>query len=241
MRDSIIIKYREIIAKRYDYKQIKKKPNVPVDITEEVTGEIRNFFLDHLYPEPQQREKLDLAFAELENFVLNPSKVWGLLGNLTSAIFRFGLQLPAALRTGQISLRAFNSAKKFEDVLIQTALDKGYSNSLTDEQFYDCMRSIPHEQIDYFIDEVGLLFSSFSDTNLLAKTIEIMEDVLDKMRANKKLYSKSEIRAIELGVAIIQNGYNLFIKYDKKMKKEMADFITDNEKSFIKELHGKKK
>src|ERR1700683_1575523 len=88
MKYHLISQYRNLVAKRYDYEILKDHPDMPANITVDVVQAVKQYFLENLYPEPELRMKLDSAFAELENYILHPAKVWDLLGNLTKAIFR---------------------------------------------------------------------------------------------------------------------------------------------------------
>ena len=240
MKYQLINKYRDIVAKRYEYDEVKKIPGIPDSITPEVVDTLRSYFLQNLYPEPSQRAKLDAAFAELQNYVLHPAKVWDLLGNITSAIFRFGLQFPAAIRAGFISLEAYTSANHFENTLTAAAVAKGVTIPVSDEEFYQCLVAIPKKDLYRFISELEKLFESFTNTELLGKTISIMQDVVDKMKNKPDMYSANEIEAIELGLDIMKKGYGLFVKYDDIMKKEILNLITDNEMNFIEGLYPKK-
>jgi hypothetical protein len=237
MKYHLIDKYREVVAKRYDYALIKNHPEMPANITPEIVDSLKRYFLDNLYPVPETRAKLDAAFMELEGYVSQPAKVWDLLGNLTAAIFRFGLQLPTALRAGLHSLKAYSSAKLFENALLQAALEKKYSIPLSDEQFYECLKAIPIKELEHFINEVGELFRSFTDTALLEKTIDMMTDVLKHMKSKPEMYSTNETDAIDLGLEILQKGHDLFMHYDDAMKDSILEFITGNEKKFIAGLH----
>jgi len=238
MKYHLINKYRALVAERYEYKNVKKNLKLPDNITPEIVETLRQYFLTNLYPEPEQRAKLDAAFAELENYVMHPAKVWDLLGNITSAIFKFGFQFPAAIKAGLISLEAYTSAKHFENTLTTAALQKGLSQPVTDKQFYDCLIAIPKKDLYQFISELEHLFASFTNTTLLSKTIGIMEDVIAKMKAKKDMYSKNDIEAIELGLDIMRKGYDLFISYDEDMKNEILQLITDSEKKFIDSLYN---
>lgn len=237
LKHHLINKYREMIAKRYDYAVIKANPDVPDDITEEVVESLKGYFLQHLYPPPEERERLDAAFSELENYVSQPAKVWGLLGNLAGAIFRFGRQFMSALRAGLVSLEAHTSAKRFEATLLQEAIDKGYSIPLTDEQFMDCITAIPFHQMERFINDVGALFSAFANTTLLEKTMLIMKDVLAQMKRKSNLYGPTEVEAIQLGLDIMAEGDKLFRSYNDRLKKDIVLFITANERKFVEDLY----
>ncbi|HWB63274.1 MAG TPA: hypothetical protein VG603_07190 [Chitinophagales bacterium] len=240
MKRHLINKYRGLVAARYDYKAIKNHPDMPEGITPEIVDSLKGYFLGSLYPEPETREKLDAAFAELENYVLHPAKVWDILGNLTSAIFKFGLQFPSALRAGLISLEAYTSAKHFENTLLAAALKGGYKIPVSDEEFYECLTHIPKPELEKFIEELSHLFRSFTNTELLGKTIGIMEDVLARMKSKPDLYGENEVEAIELGLDIMRKGHALFVEYDDEMKEFILQFIANNERNFIESLYEAK-
>ena len=237
MKSHLINKYRTVVASRYDYQTIKKNKKIPKGITPVMVDSLWDYFLNNLYPEAVQREKLDAAFSELENFMMHPSKVWDLLGNITSAVFRFGFQFPAAVKAGIVSMEAYTSAKHFENTLTHAATDKGFSVPVTDEQFYECLVAIPKEELEKFISELEHLFASFTNTDLLAKTISIMQDVVRKMEDKGSMYSANEVEAIQLGLDIMQKGYDLFIDYDDEMKEALLLFVTNNEKAFLNSLY----
>lgn len=237
MKHHLINKYRGVVAARYDFKEIKKTVKIPKGITSGMINALRNYFLTNLYPESAQREKLDAAFSELENYMVHPSKIWNLLGNITSAVFRFGFQFPAAVKAGIVSMEAYTSAKHFENTLTHGALDKGFTIPLTDEQFYSCLTAIPKTDLEKFISELEQLFASFTNTELLEKTISIMNDVVAKMKSKSDIYGPSEVEAIELGIDIMQKGLELFINYDDETKQAILDFVTNNEKAFLDSLY----
>lgn len=240
LRYYIIDKYRENIAGRYQYDTLKVK-GLPPKITKEVVDSLRDYFLENLYPEATQREKLDAAFSNLESYVKSPAKVFDLLGNLTSAIFKFGFQFPAALKAGLISLEAYTAAISYENLLTQTVETQKLQMPITDEQLLDALTVLPEKEIERFIVDLEKLFFTFTNTELLEKTISIMEEVMERMRSKPNLYDKSEIEAIQLGLSIMQKGYSLFMQYDDEMKELMVNFITENERKFLADIRNRKK
>jgi len=241
LKDHLIIKYRESITQRYDYDTIKNDPNLPMSFTRETVDEMRNFFLDNLYSMPKEREKLDAAFKQLESYVSNPAKVWGLLGNVAAAIFEFGFHFPSALRTGIVSLQTHTSARNFEANLLQAAVDRKYKAPLTEAQFHECLAALPKEQVNTFIDELTELFKSISDTTLLEKTIHILKNVLKRMGEKKDLYGPDDRSAIQLGINILNKGYKLLSQYDETTKKDIVEYITYSETKFLDSLGKGKK
>ena len=234
----LINKYRELIARRYD-DVIKNIDKTGINLGRDVAIEIKDFFLENVYPEPAQRQKLDRAFAELRNFTTQPQLIWGLLGSLPMALFQFGSQLPHAIRAGMTSLQAYTSAIGFEDAMLTAAIDKGYTEPLSDEQFFDCLRAIPHKSLDTFINEASVLFVVISDATLLSKTINIMKDVIARMKSKPHLYNNDQIEAIQMGLDLMEKGYELLEPYAEDTKQEIITFISENEKKFIAEIHGK--
>jgi hypothetical protein len=239
LRNHLIEKYRESIYKRYDFKKIKKDPMLPKGFDEKVANELRAFFLDSLYSSPQEREKLDAAFAQLESYVNNPSKITGVIGNLAAAIFQFGFHLPAAIKTGIDTLQTHTAARKFEDRLYQNAIDLKFKAPLTDEQFNQCMAALPEDQVEHFIKVLVDLFNHISDDVIMEKTIRILEDVLKRMKERNDLYGKHDHEAIQLGISILSSGRNLLLKYDDDLKKGIVEFVKYSELKFMKELRAK--
>jgi hypothetical protein len=243
LKNHLIDKYRESIKARYDFDVVKKDKRFPRMFTRETVDELRDFFLENLYSPPAHREKLDAAFKQLETYVAHPTKIWGLLGNLASAIFQFGFHFPAALRTGMTALHTHTTARHFEDMLLQAAIDKNYTVPLTDDQFHECLASLDGEMLQRFIGELTELFMAITDTSLLEKTIHILKDVLKRMKERKDLYGPEDHDAIQLGIDILQKGYELLRKYDEETKIAIVEFVTYNELGFIESLKpgGKKK
>ena len=239
LEDHLIDKYRQIIAERYNYVKLTEYKPLPEGMTEQMVDEIRGFFLESIYPEPTKRHELDDAFAQLQNYIHQPAKVWGILGNLTAAIFKFGTMLPAALKTGMVSLEAFTAAKSFEHTMLRAAREADYDVPLTNEQFLEILSKLPRQQLDSFAKDVGRLFRSMADTRLLSKTIEIMQDVIKQMESKPRLYTKDEIDGIKMGLNIMKEGYALFKEYPEKTKDQMVDYIVDREMQFIDEIYFK--
>lgn len=235
LKDHLIDKYRQLVADRYDYNLIKD--SLPNHVGKEEVEALRYYFLHYLYPEPDARKELDEAFSYLEGYVTQPKKVWGILGNIAGAIFRFGSMLIDALKAGLVSLDAHVAAKRFEEDLYMAALRGGYDIPLSDEQFRDCMRNIDRRRVERFIDDVGKLFTSMSNTKLLGKTIEIMNDVVAKMESRKRIYTTEEVEGIKLGITILEKGYELFKDFPETTKKAVVAFIVEKEHRFTEELY----
>ncbi|MBX2901969.1 MAG: hypothetical protein KF872_00340 [Chitinophagales bacterium] len=230
---SLIERYRETIHARYQFSQIKDNKNLPDFFTQEKADELRNFFLQNLYPDINKRQELDAAFARLESYVNDPAKIWGILGNLTAAIFRFGILFPKAIKAGIETLHTHTAARNFEELLLQTALKQNLTAPVTEAQLLQCIADLPQKKIQQFIDELCNLFLIITDTKMLEKTIGILEDVATRMKANTKTYDKNDVQAILLGANILKMGKELMQQYNDHEKKAIVEFIAQTETKFI--------
>lgn len=225
----IINKFREMVSQRYEYADLKERFDLPNEITESVIGEIKTYFLSSIYPEATKRRELEDAFAGLGSYVKSPRKIWGLLGNMSRALFKFGRQFPTALKAGMSGLDAFLGAKNFEAEMVTQASSMNISAPMSDDDFEKVMAKLPKEDIDKFIVDVEKLFKIMTNTTLIEKTVAILDNVADTMRNKPNIYPKEEVDGIMLGRGILEDGYELFSKYEEKTKQLMVKTIHDNE------------
>jgi hypothetical protein len=218
-----------MVNQRYFYHDLAKRFTLPATINESVIDEIKIYFLESIYPEASKRKELEAAFAGLGSYVKSPRKIWGLLGNMSRALFKFGRQFPLALKAGMSGLDAFLGAKNFEAEMVKQAHSMDINDVEDDESFEKVMAKLPKHEIDKFIKDVQQLFKIMTNTTLIQKTIEILDNVVDTMRNKPNVYPKNEIDGILLGKDILVKGHALFSKYDESTKQQMVDIIYKNE------------
>jgi Mg2+ and Co2+ transporter CorA len=235
----IIEKFREMVEKRYDYKELKLRFDLPDNITEGIIDEIENYFLTTIYPPAKERKELEEAFRDLANYVKQPRKIWNLFGDMARAIFKFGRHFMSALRAGMDALDSFVGAKNFEASMSEIANKNGIKPPMSDEDFEDTMYQLEREQVERFIKDVRNLFSAMVNTTLLSKTLDILEHVIQTMEHKPNVFPKKEVDGIKLGKALLSKGYDLFSKYDEKTKQDIVDFIYKNELWYVDYVYRK--
>lgn len=235
----LIEKYRELLRKRYDFDYLSENYQLPDGINKELVQTVRNYFLMVLYPSIDVREELDEAFTYLSNYVHHPSKVFKLIGSMSTAIFTFGLQLPRALRAGVLSLEAFLNAKKFEGRIKDSIENLGMEVPVSDKEYMQAIASIQEQEAQKFLRDIEHLLEFMTDTSLLKKTVEVMETVVRKMEKNPDTFNKEEIGGIQLGIEIMNNGCVVFEDMDKTSKKNMIELISKVEKDFMDKVYSK--
>jgi lipid-A-disaccharide synthase-like uncharacterized protein len=235
----IIEKFREMVAKRYVYHEMKQRFDLPPSITPEVINDVKDYFLGTIYPEYQERQKLEYAFGNLAHYVKQPKKIWGLFGNMAGAIFKFGRHFIQAFKAGFASLDSFVGAKKFEQNMAQIANNNGIKPPISDEEYEECYYQLDRRDIIQFINDVKALFGAMVNIPLLLKTIEILDNVAETMKKHPKVYPAEDIAGIQLGRDLLNRGYELFSKYDETTKQLMVDIIYRNEMWYVDYIYSK--
>jgi hypothetical protein len=234
----LVEKYRQLISKRYQYERLRETFTLSQKLDEEVVSDVRNYFLEWLYPPYSKRKQLNDAFETLSSYVSNPVRVFGLLGNMASAILKFGSLLPSAMKAGIASLETFIDARRFEAALLDAAVAHNYQPPLTDRQFMACARQIPKKQAEQFVDRVSSLFNRMTNTRLTGKTITILESVVAKMNSRPSVYPSKDVEGIVLGLETLRHGHAIFKNLDDGLKREITDTINASELNFIKSVHS---
>lgn len=238
--DHIIDKFREMLEKRYDYNDLKMRFDIPASINEEIIAEVKHYFLNTIYPPALERKQLEDAFKNLAEYVRSPKKIWGLFGNMTGAIFKFGRHFMAALKAGFGALDSFMGAKNFEESMAEIANKNGILPPISDEDFEDTMYQLPREELEKFIGDVKGLFGAMVNTVLLKKTLSILDNVIETMERKPNTYPTADVDGIKLGKGLLEKGYDLFSKYDEPTKNAIVEFIFKNELWYIDYVYKKK-
>jgi hypothetical protein len=236
--NKLIEVYRELIRTRYQYDLLLREGMLPRSIDKKMVDAIRNFFLNDVYPDAAKRKTIESAFAVLGSYVNQPAKAIALFSSMASALFIFGRHLPAAINAGIITLKSYLDARHLENKILTAAAQNQLDENLTLEDLKKCIVYIPKEELELFISNVQEMFLLMSNTELLEKTIRIMEKVVNKMKSKPTLYSADEVKGIMLGIDILKHGMEIFKEYPDRTKYEIAQTIYNVEMSFINNLYS---
>lgn len=238
--EAIVLGYRKIIDQRYQYEHLEKQYELPSSIDAVMVSRIREYFLEYIYPGIERREELDAAFDSLDDYVKQPRKLMSILLDSSKLIFRYGVQLPKILGAGLKALHTFNAASKFENQLINAAIDKGLQAPFESDEIGDLIRSLPRTEIDQFIDNGKQLFATLYDRKTVKSIKEILHFLAKKMKEKQEVYSSEEIRGIELGLEMVQKGDTLFAELSDEVQKNIIDMIIQIERDALDEIYLKK-
>ena len=124
--------------------------------------------------------------------------------------------------------------------MAEIANKNGIIPPMSDEDFEDTLYQLPREDIEKFIGDVKSLFEAMVNTQLLKKTLDILQHVIETMEKKSQTFPKKDVDGIKLGKELLQNGYDIFSKYDEPTKKLLVEIIYKNEMWFVDEVYRKK-
>ena len=228
--EEIIEGYRNSIHLRYQYPTIKEKYNIPESIDEATVDVLRNYFLNYIYPDFHKRTELNEAFNSLDNYIKNPQKLFRIVMDAYKLIFSYGRHLPKILNAGLKAMRSFRVAAKFENILVEGAINNQINAPYDPDKINTLIQLIPRKDIDRFIDVSQSLFETLHDRVLVEKIKEIIEYLIGVMKKRKNDYSMVEINGLEAGLEILIEGDKLFNRLTEKDQRNLVYLITEIEK-----------
>lgn len=235
----IIIGYRKVISERYTYDNLKKVKEIPASFDEAKITAFRDYFLTYLYPAPERRAELDEAFDQLDNYIKNPSKLFSILKDSMSLLWKYGRHLPKILQAGLQTLKSFRAGNQFEAKLIAAAQDLNLSPPYAKENIESLIQSLSPAEIENFIKSNELLFENLHDRTFVKKVEDIINTLISKMRKKPNVYSPAEIRGLEIGQEIIYHGNGLFDSLNEPDQRLLLEFVIENEREELEKLFSK--
>lgn len=227
--DHLINILRQTVEERYQFYNLQNITNLNISISKEMVDELRSFFLQYIYPDAQTRVTLNKAFENLDRHIKSPMHLIDLLGNSISMAFHFGLQFPKAFRAGFQTLESFKQAILFEDILCSEAIAQNMKLPITNDDFEKMIAKLPQENVHKFIKNSDELFKTLTDIPLLKKSIEIISELIMKMKDKPKIYSKDDIDGITTALGILKAGYHLFHNLTTEEKENIIELIKEVE------------
>jgi hypothetical protein len=230
---SVILGYRQLIEERYQYANLQKQYDLPASFDEDRVQVFRNYFLDYLYPDPAQRAVVNAAFEQLEHYVQQPEKLMRLLLDSGGLVFKYGWHLPRILGAGIKALKSFLAASRFEQKLVDQALETQLQTPFGPVEVKNLLRALSPEEIDHFIDQTYALFETLHDRTLVQKVIEIIAELLTKMKQRPQVYGAAEIAGLTFGLEVITKGNALFDQLDDADQQQLFDFVIRIERDAL--------
>lgn len=239
--NEIIIAYRNLIDVRYDYKNLKKRIDLPKAYSKEKSILFKEYFLNYLYPLPEKRKTLNEAFESLDNYIKHPKKLFRIVINSSSIIYKFGSYLPKIFNAGIKALLAFRNTSKFEKILVEQAILHEFKAPYSIYEIDKLIKTLPSKDIQDYMKNFENLFDIIRDEKLVSKILKIINHIIKTMKNSPNLYTNVEVKGLEMGHEIIIAGKKLFNDLEKKDQLEIFNFILKMESEILGLPFSKKK
>ena len=236
----IIEGYRNTISQRYQYKNINSKYEIPESITEETVNSIRDYFLNYIYPDFEKRAELNEAFQSLDNYTKHPEKLIRVLVDSVRLIFSHGRHLPKILKSGLKAMNTFKAATNFENNLVDEAIKNKITAPYSLSKINSLIKLLSLKEIQQFIDSSISLFEILHDQTLFEKIKEVIHTLINIMKKKNESYSINEIRGLEIGLEMLNEGNALFNKLTTEDQKIFVPFIVQIEQDTLDNIFSEK-
>lgn len=212
LRHAIIEFYREEMRKRYLLRNIRRFDAFDGVPNEQIHA-LRDYFMEHIYPPCEDRDRLDDAISRMGDVIKSPRRLRPLVGATLSSVFKLGTSLPTALSAGNSTLDAYLEARKLESFMLEAAKRSGVTEA--DARDYESMigilAEVPEKEVMRLIKGIMKLFRALSNTKMLQTAVDFLGRCAEIMTERPELYHESEVEGIRLGRAMVQGGLDLFL------------------------------
>ncbi|MBT8219090.1 MAG: hypothetical protein KJP00_04670 [Bacteroidia bacterium] len=233
---SVIEGYRNLIKERYQYDLLIKQYDVPKTFTEDKFNKLEHYFLNYIYPSIDKRKELDDAFESLDGHIKNPKYLLSVLVDSFGILFKYGTSLPKILRTGIKALHSFRNASQFEEELVQEAVRSGLKTPLDTADIRALVGGLSRPKVNKFIDESLALFETLHDRRLVTQVIDIVDNIIIKMKKKSHIYPREELRGLELGREIIVIGNRLFDQLEPREQQLLFELVVRIERDALDDM-----
>ncbi|MFP4501281.1 MAG: hypothetical protein ACLFTT_09815 [Candidatus Hydrogenedentota bacterium] len=230
LRSAIIQFYREELRHRYDLANVRQFEPFE-DVPDETIVALRAYFLEHVYPPPEDREQLDEAFNHLGRLLRSPKRMRPLVGTAFSSLWTLGRKLPGAISAGRATFDAYSETRKLEQYMLSEAIARDYHEGDIEDRYkmLHLISSIPEKHVRRLIKDIMNLFHSLTNIALLRTSCTIMTRCYEIMEERPDLYDACERDGLALGLALLNGGLELFAQMDRSLFPQIIEGIEQVE------------
>lgn len=234
--NGVILGYRDVIRNRYQYQHIAEQYDIPASFDEERVAQYRDFFLDQIYPHPEKREPLEAAFESLDNYLHHPDKLIRILFDSAAIVFRHGASIPKLMRAGMKAFKSFRTATQFEAKLVRKAKNSGKLPPYSANDINSFIKALRKKEIDAFVVNTTELLELLYDRKLMREVIQIISELIARMKKSPRTYSSTEIEGLEIGLQMIKEGNRLFDALSATDQKRIIEIVVAIEVDVLEDL-----
>ncbi|MEX2015741.1 MAG: hypothetical protein WD873_03820 [Candidatus Hydrogenedentales bacterium] len=230
LKNAVVRFYRDELDRRYLLGNVRRFRQFD-DVSDAHVEALRSYFLTHIYPPVERREKLDEAINRLGDVLKSPRRLRPLMGAALKSMWRLGPSLRTAVSAGISTLDAYNEARKLERIMTETAAARGVTAADAGDRsrMIAIMCDVPEKDVARLIKDIMKLFHALSNTRMLATAVAFLEQCTQIMVLRPELYPPEEIEGITLGRQLVQGGLDLFLQLDPMLFPKIIEGIEQVE------------
>jgi len=217
LEGAIIEFYRTELCLRYQLDRMRAVRDFDT-IPDRMLEDLRDFFLDRLYPAKDVRDELDEAFDHMAQLLHSPARLGPLLRSTLTSVLRLGTHLPAAISAGIATIDALRKTRHLEACMMEVArrIDLAPTDASDRPAMLRLIAEVPEETVKGLINDVILLFEALSNVKMLSGMLHIMERCLSTMEQRPNDYDRDQREGMAFALEVLRGGHSLFAQLKPK-------------------------
>ncbi len=217
LKHAVLRFYREELCARYDLANVRRFKDFK-DVSDSQITALRDFFMERIYPEPEERDQLDAAFDQLGHMLRSPKRMQPLMGAALTSLWRMGHRLPAAIGAGRATIDAYLKTRLLEGEMMAEAkrLKFKQKDFAARDRMIHLIIAVPEKQVLQLIQDILSLFHALSNVEMLHVAVQFMQECKKVMDTRTDLYTDDDREGVALGLALLEQGLALFLSVKKE-------------------------
>lgn len=226
LRHAVLRFYRNELRARYELGNVRQFSQF-APVSDDQIVALRDFFMEQIYPVPEEREKLDLAFDRLNVMLRSPKRMQPLMGAALTSLWRMGHRLPSAISAGKATIDAYVKTRLLEGEMMAEAVRVGLKEKDFGkrDRMVLLIKAVPEKQVYQLIQDILSLFHALSNVEMLKVAVAFMQQCLDVIEKRGDIYTDEDKEGIVLGLNLLQQGLQLFSEVEKAHFPQIFDGI----------------
>ncbi|NLV41201.1 MAG: hypothetical protein GXY15_08220 [Candidatus Hydrogenedentes bacterium] len=170
------------------------------------------FVLGRVYPEPEERRRLNEAFETLHHLLRSPGRLRSLLSVALSAFWRLGRKLPAAAQAGRLTLDTFEKVRRVEELVARAFQDADVPPRTPpeDERLSAVLAPLPKQPFLELADALTALLRALSDESVLEAGLELTRTLESATAKSPAKWTAQERDGLRLARETLEEATALF-------------------------------
>lgn len=230
LKHAVLRFYREELCARYQLENVRRFEEFK-GVSDAQIVALRDFFMERIYPEPQERDQLDAAFDQLGHMLRSPMRMQPLVGAALTSLWRMGHRLPSAIGAGRATIDAYLKTRLLESEMMAEAKRLKFKEKdfASRDRMIRLIIAVPEVQVMQLIKDILALFHALTNTEMLQVAAQFMRECSKVMEKRTDLYTDDDREGVALGLGLLEQGLALFLSVKKEQFPAIIEGINQLE------------